>query len=155
MAYTDEEKARALAMLKGEKGNISRVSKTVGVSPKTLRAWRDEVGTSQVGNELPTHSPPKKEPEPPALPELVEQASADLATRFEDEISAILSTLPSKRDGATYKDLATSIGILTDKIQLLRGQPTQRQEVLSVERKQPGPDALRELRKRLDRADLN
>lgn len=154
MAYTDEEKARALAMLKGERGNISRVSKALGITRDTLRAWRNETQTDD-SSALATDSPPKKEPEPPALPELVEQASADLATRFEDEISAILSTLPSKRDGATYKDLATSIGILTDKIQLLRGQPTQRQEVLSVERKQPGPDALRELRKRLDRADLN
>lgn len=152
MAYTEQEKAHALTVLRAEGGNISRTERITGVTAKTLRAWRAELADSPEGSTyLPTHSPPKK----PDLAPLVEEASADLATRFEEEIAAILGTLPSKREGATYKDLATSIGILTDKIQLLRGQPTQRQEVLSVERKPPTPDTLRELRKRLERADLN
>lgn len=148
--YSEQEKAQALAMLKSEGGNISRVAKAIGISANTLRSWRN-----QVSSHLSSDCVPKKQPDAPTIQERVEEASADLASRFEQEIGAILSTLPSKREGATYKDLATSIGILTDKIQLLRGQPTQRQEVLNVDRKPPTTDTLRELRKHLDRADLN
>lgn len=39
--YSDEEKAAALATLAAESGSVRKAARIVGVSPSTLRGWRD------------------------------------------------------------------------------------------------------------------
>jgi hypothetical protein len=69
-----------------------------------------------------------------SLPQKVERAVDDLATLMEREIREALGTgLAAARDKANYKDRVTAAAILTDKVQLLRGQPTERSEVRTLD----------------------
>ncbi len=111
-AFTDEERADAVALyhLRGgpdRKGALTETAKHLNIWPNTLRRW--ETGES---NPPPTNIVIKKK-------EDIRQALFELLG---------LAVFYAKREvsEATFRELSTTIGIVTDKILLLSGEPTQR-----------------------------
>lgn len=113
--YTDDFRASAVLMLEaagypGKEGALSQVAGQLGVPRSTLQGWFN--GTR--------NAPP---------PELRHKKKLDLVEAIRDELAAIFPALEGPRNNATYRELVTAVGILTDKLQLLTGQPTERQEL--------------------------
>lgn len=108
-SFSDNDKAAALAALDANGGNVYRTAKELNVPRSTLQEWAN----GRVSHDM---------------PELRQQKRQDLHELFLNEIYAIANLLPSKREDATYSQLATAAGIFTDKLQLLTGKATQRTE---------------------------
>jgi lambda repressor-like predicted transcriptional regulator len=106
-AYSNDEKAEILAALDANGGNLKRTARETGLPINTLRRWRDGQGINE------------------EVIQLRPQKRGILADMYEDEINAIFVTLPTKREEATYQQLATAAGIFTDKMRLLRDLPTE------------------------------
>jgi hypothetical protein len=100
--------ARALLTLESNGGNMKRTARETGIPLTTIRNWRDGGGVSDdvaiIGNEK--------------RPELLE--------RMMTELHAVMDLMPDKRPDADYNALVRAAGILTDKVQLLQGKPTER-----------------------------
>jgi len=113
--YTDEERATFVAMLKAEGyperlGALKKVADFARVHPNVLRRWWKA-----------TRNPPPTE--------LVIQKIEAIDIRLEQIIHKILDLLPEALEDANTRDLALTLGIAVDKHQLIRGQPTERQDV--------------------------
>ena len=106
--YTDRQKAEALAALDANGGNLTRTSREIGVPLSTIRNWRDGMGTNGDVAEL------RSQKRGELADELTEIAWL-LAGDLQDE---------SKRRRASLVQTATSMAIVIDKTQLLRGLPT-------------------------------
>lgn len=109
--YDDKFRASAVVMLEAEgypdkKGALEKVSKHLGVAKSTLHGWA------------------RAEQNPPPS-ELRTEKRGDLAALIEDEIHNVLSAMPGAIPDASYRDLATGLGILVDKKQLLDGKATE------------------------------
>lgn len=135
--YTDEFRAQAIAMLAAAgypdvKGAIVRTARQLGIKHQTLSRWaRREYN--------------------PAPHKTVLVKSFDLKEAIRDELQAILVELPNARPDADFKELATSFGILVDKLQLLEGKATERVELLTEqERTERLTDILDAARNRRD-----
>lgn len=63
--------------------------------------------------------------------DLVEQKIMDLKKLLEVELDAVFEEMSKKRSEASYRDLATTMGIMSDKIILLQGGATNRTETIS------------------------
>lgn len=107
--YSDADRAMALAVLDSCEGKTSLAAAQLKIPESTLRRWIEDRDLA-------------------APAELREEKKLGLAELFEAEIRAAILSMESKRDGASYRDTGTVIGILTDKVQLLRGEPTVRTE---------------------------
>jgi transposase-like protein len=110
--YTDEERAESVALLKaegypGRVGSLSAVSDATGIPSRTLFRW--------------FHA--KSNP-PPA--NVVRQKTGDLADMMEELLNNTLSRMqtiiPSEDN---LRSLSVTAGILTEKMRLLRDQPTE------------------------------
>ena len=88
-----------------KKGALEAVHKHLKVPKSTLRGWFNE-----------TNNPPSAE--------LRTEKRGDLSALITNEIHNILAQMPDAIGEANYKDLATALGILTDKKQLLEGKAT-------------------------------
>ena len=113
--YTDDYRASAVLMLEAagypkREGALTQVSSRLGVPLSTIRGWYTGA-----------HNPP------PA--ELRNEKRFDLVEAIREELEAIFPNLKDRREEASYRELVTAVGILTDKMQLLTGQPTERAEV--------------------------
>lgn len=109
--YTDKFRATAVVMLDAQgypekEGALSKVAKHLDVPLSTLRGW----WTAE-------HNPP------PA--DIRNEKRGDLAALIKNEVEGVLSAMPDKRIEADYRALATALGIMVDKLQLLTGQPTE------------------------------
>jgi transposase-like protein len=109
--YDDKFRASAVVMLEAagfpdRKGALSHVSKHLGVPIPTLTRW--VTGAQN-----------------PAPNDLVTKNRIELTDLLDTEIAAAFEAAKSVRGDASYRDLMTGIGILVDKRQLLRGEPTQ------------------------------
>jgi transposase-like protein len=106
--YSDEEKASALVLLAVYNGNLKRTARSLGIPRTTLSAWAKGRGTHAVVTKQ-CHF--KKE---------------NLADRLEEVVRVMLdaATDPAKIADASLLDLCKSIGILVDRMLLLRGRPT-------------------------------
>lgn len=118
--YTDEYRASAVVMLEAagypeQEGALSRVADHLGMHYQTLSRWFRAVQNP------PPHG-------------LVQEKRIDLRQAIRDELNAIFSDedLAAVRAEASYKDRITSAAILTDKLQLLDGKPTERVEHLET-----------------------
>ena len=111
--YTDDEIAGALATLQANGGNAKRTAKTLGVARTTLRQW--------AGRAQSTTAHPKR-----VSDGLVLERSERLATKFEDFATQAMDAAPDRIGAMSGKDLLIAAGIATEKVQLLRGQPTSR-----------------------------
>lgn len=109
--YSDNDKAAALAALDANGGNVNRTAKQLGLAESTLRSWTQGRGTHEV------------------VAELREVKKADLSDRLTDIAHAILDTLPKKLKDASAQQLATALGIVIDKKQLLEGKATDRTDL--------------------------
>lgn len=104
-SYSEDDKASALALLDSNGGNVFRTAKQLGIPRTTLQEWRDGCG---VNAEVTTSRQVKK---------------GELSARYESAIHDALDALtPAKLKKAGVKDIATTIGIFTDKMLVLDGE---------------------------------
>lgn len=118
--YTDEQRANGLAVLASTGGNMLKAARLLGVSRSTLRGWAGKSG-STTGF--------------PREPQVVEvrAKTIQLADRLEQVAHlAVGLSIGEKIEDASAKDRLVVAGIAIEKMQLLRGGPTQRQESVSV-----------------------
>ena len=104
--YSDEEKAEVLAALKVNGGNIKLTTIETGVPWATIKQW-------SVG--LYIH--------PTVIASNAEKLEA-LDKRLENLSHQLCGAIPGKMDEATLQQTAVSLGILIDKMRLLREQST-------------------------------
>ena len=114
--YDDKFRASAVVMLQAAgypetKGALQRVADTLHIQPRVLRRW--------FNGEI---NPPPDD--------IVSEKAADLKTLLEAELSLVFTTMSSARSDASYRDLAVAVGIMIDKLQLLNGGVTGRNEVI-------------------------
>jgi transposase-like protein len=107
--YSDEEKAQALAILYANNGNIAEAQRQLGIPYRTLANWAAEEREGQ------THA---------AIANIGNQKKSDLAQRLEEIARELADAMPDKIQAATLQQVATSMAIAIDKMQLLRGAPT-------------------------------
>ena len=109
--FTDEERADAVALylMRGgpkQKGALTKTANYLNIWPNTLRRW--ENGES--------NPPPNK---------IVNRKKGDISETIESMLWDILAEMGLSVSEATFQQLATAFGILFDKLQLLRGGPTE------------------------------
>lgn len=114
--YTDEFRANSVIMLEASgyperPGALVETAKYLKIPHATLSRWANG----------------KRNPPPP---EMVQIKKQDLIKLLLGEVGAALVEMGSARPSADYKELATAIGIMIDKMQLLDGEPTARTEVV-------------------------
>lgn len=107
--HSEQEKARAYALLVTNEGNVKRTARELGMPPSTLRRWRDEWEQT---------SPPDVSEVVAAVGEFLEEA--------EEVRNLALSSLRKKisRGEGTVAQVATVLGILDDKIARAKGLAT-------------------------------
>lgn len=110
--YTDEFRASAVIMLQAggypdRKGALAQVSRELKCPMATLHRWFH-----------------MKQNPPPS--ELVTIKKEQIIDMLKNEVYHALKEMSSARPDADYRELATAAAILTDKWQLLEGQPTER-----------------------------
>lgn len=115
-SYTDAFRATAVAALIADgyperEGALSKVAKAFNLHARTLQRWADDVQSA----------PPD---------DLVTQKKAGMADLIEKEIYEVLDLMPEKRERANYSQLAIVLGVLIDKMRLLRDLPTEIVHVL-------------------------
>lgn len=108
--YDDKFRANAVVLLEAagypnKIGALGTTAKRLGVHERTLSRWA------------------RQENNPPPS-ELVTEKRGQLVDLLRDEIGHALHAMNDARPDASYRDLATAIGIMTDKLQLLTGEPT-------------------------------
>lgn len=114
MAYTDDDRAAALATLEANRGNLNETSRATGISPRTLNRWASENAAHKT-----------------AVEKRLPHARASLSERLSDVAHQLLDVIPDKLTDANLREIAVTLGIAIDKAQLLTGNPTSREEVLS------------------------
>ena len=92
-------------------GALAAVSKKLGVPHSTLQRWYNA----------------KQNPPPP---ETVHEKRVDLAALLEAEVIAAVGEMDNARIDADYRALATAVGIFMDKLNNLRGEATDRHEII-------------------------
>jgi len=100
--YSDEQRAEALALLDANEGNVRRTARELGIPRGTLLSWKDKpkAGVSKL-------RPQKRG----SLFEAGKNVAWLLAGKLQDE---------EKLRKASYRDIATSFGIVVDKLEVLR-----------------------------------
>lgn len=104
-AYTDEERANALAALAANAGNVARTAAQLDIPQATLRAW-------STGDRHPEST------------QMCDQKKGPLADRLEEVAWKLAEAIPDKLADSPLQQIATSLGIVIDKMQLLRNKPT-------------------------------
>src|SRR5690606_9896795 len=113
MAYSERDRATALAALESNGGNLKRTAKQLGMSTSTLRR-----GTHEADDD--TETGPLKTATAAALPE----TRASIADRLREFIHSALDVAGAKLEEANLQQVFTAIGISAEKAQLLDGKPT-------------------------------
>lgn len=113
--YTDQYRASAVLMLEAagypdRPGALMSVANHLHVPHATLSRWARSI-----------QNPPP--------PELVHEKRLDVVAELTDLLGLTLAAAKGTVNEASNKELATAIGIYIDKLQLLSGKPTERQEV--------------------------
>lgn len=138
--YTDEFRTGTVLLLEAagypqRKGALAEVAANVGVPAMTISRWFRAA-----------QNPPPNE--------MVTEKRLDLIEAIEKELQSIVSDFPLARPDADYKALITAFAIMVDKLQLLKGKPTERTEHVGLsdeERTQRVMEILDTARARRDR----
>ena len=133
--YTDEFRAATVIMLEASgyptrKGALQEVSNHVGVAAMTISRWFHA-----------TSNPPPNE--------IVIIKKEEIVKLMIGEVHAAILEMAKARQDADYKDLATAAAILTDKWQLLSGDPTER---IATQHEYTDSERANEIEKLLDDA---
>lgn len=108
-SYSDKERAEALAVLdstkKGGVPNYSEASRLAGVPRKTIEEWDKGRVNSDVA-------------------EIRQHKKGELADCLSVVAHELVEAIGGKIAEASLQQVATSMGIVVDKMQLLRGEPT-------------------------------
>lgn len=109
--YTDAFRATVVAALIAEgypdrAGALTKVSKAFGLHARTLQRWANGENNAPPDN-------------------IVIEKKGDMADLIESEIYAVLGVMPRKRSDANYSQLTIALGVLIDKMRLLRNLPTE------------------------------
>lgn len=116
--YQDSDRQMVYAGLAVSGGNVRRTARDTGYPEQTVRDW-------------------KKRWEAEGAPEVVASGAVPIVDQFYEKARTLRDLLLVKleeriaADDITTKDVITSIGILTDKIRLIEGLPTNRTENVS------------------------
>lgn len=104
--HSDQFKAEALAALDANGGNVRRTASQVGVSPNTLRDWREGRGVN------------------PEVTDIRSEKRQSLADRLDAIAHKALDGLLEQPESyfGSFKDRMTGVAIAIDKVRLLRGQ---------------------------------
>jgi transposase-like protein len=129
--YSQEDRAATLAALKANGGNLKKTATQAGVPARTLRRWRDgqALMTAQESR-VATQRPPKKEGDMPPVPPgavpagLLAQAEAALDAKCEAIAHQAAGLLAEKLHAASPAQLAVILGVMVDKMRLLRDGAT-------------------------------
>ncbi len=105
VAYTLEEQQRALLTLAYNNGNRKRTERETGISRKTLGIWEDAL------------SPEEREELTARVHEQLEPKMSRIVSRLADRLDCGLDTL-------SVSQIPVALGIMTDKLRLLRGEST-------------------------------
>ena len=113
--YTDEFRSSAVLMLEAagypeRPGALMTVASYLNIPHATISRWARSINN-------------------PPPPELVHEKRIDLVSELTDLLGLTFGAAKETVGEASYKELATAIGIFVDKIQLLTGKPTERAEV--------------------------
>jgi hypothetical protein len=100
--YSDDDRAKALAALAANGGNVNLTARELEIPEATLRSWHN--GTSH----------------PEASQDFAAQKS-ELAARWLKVANVALDVLDKGGEDLRVRDAATVAGIATDKMLLLRG----------------------------------
>lgn len=116
--YSDSDKARVANVLAMNDGNIKRTSRETGVPENTVRDWRNAWAKDG----------------PPATVEQLRTAELDryveATSRVRDlALQRLEEVIP---DTKSARELATTFGILDDKLTRAKGLPTSRQEQVGL-----------------------
>ncbi len=103
--YSDEERAAAVAAMAAYP-SVNQAAKSLGIPRATLESWAKGI----IHPEAARDSASKKGP---------------LADAVEAIARQIADALPGKVPDADLKDAAVAFGVLVDKMQILRGKPTE------------------------------
>lgn len=109
--YSDNDKALALATLDANGGDVPKTAKLLKIPPSTLADWSKNRGVNKEVTEI---RDVKKRELADKLAEVADKLTGNLLIRAESELSILVP----------MKDIATSLGIVVDKMQLLKGEPT-------------------------------
>lgn len=111
--YTDEEKASVFVALTANQGNVKRTARHTGIPISTVRRWKEEWVTEG----------------PPDTSQVIEAAGDFLADAQRVRNKALME-LERKIPDATPSALVTTVGVLTDKINVVSGLATSRNETV-------------------------
>lgn len=106
ISYSDEDKAKALALLAQMGGNAALVSYVSGISPRAIKRWADGEHVS------------------PEVFAVAENKKAALADAWHDLMVRGLGVASGRVEDCTAAQACTIAAIAADKMLLLRGDPT-------------------------------
>ncbi len=106
--YSEEDKATALAVLAANNGDLRKTARDLGIPKSTLERWIYIQNT--------------------VVSAIADTKKKELSTELEELAYKIVGVMPDKLASANLQQLATSLGITIDKMQLLQGRPTERSE---------------------------
>jgi hypothetical protein len=109
--YSDNDKALALATLDANGGDVSKTAKQLKIPRQTLQEWAHN---RNINKDVPDLRQVKKKELAEKLDEVAHALADNLLIRAGSELSIFVP----------MKDMATSLGIVIDKKQLLKGEPT-------------------------------
>lgn len=107
--YSDSDKAAALTVLDANEGNLNKTAKQLDIPRTTLERWVE----GRVSDDV---------------PQLRQQTKKALANELEALAYKLIEAMPEKLEGANLQQASVALGIVVEKMQLLRGDPTERFE---------------------------
>ena len=105
--YSEDVKAAALMTLDENGGNLLKTAKETGVPYATLHDWKEGRGINS------------------AVSEVRYRKRGSLVERYEELLYKLLDKAEQDYKGASFRDIMGAIHIIHDKIETLKGRPTQ------------------------------
>ncbi len=109
-SYSEQDRADALTALALNDGNVLRTARQLGIADSTLRRFIEAAEDR------------------PSLRVMRDRKKSDLAAKWEALANKAVDRARELVDNASFRDASWTAAVATDKVQLLKGQPTQRVE---------------------------
>jgi len=138
--YTESQRKAALDCLAECGGNYRAASRLSGIPWTTLRAWQERASEEAASEAnarslLPAPPPPATASATAVATTAAAAAQRRLTDRLEEKIDEVMNALtPERIAAAPLGQLATTLGTLVDRLQLLRRAVTLTPEEMNAER---------------------